>query len=302
MRWKRLLAGETGGDTRIVTLATGISVASLAADPTPLLPIARGYRAVCERYPLLALLTFHAPPLPLVFLLILVGLALIAGTRAGVTGLIDTHRFNQRLRRSALPLPLPPQLGGLDAGLGVADRLTYLGLTEPAACCYGFVRPHIAITAGLVAKLDDEELVAVLAHERYHLRRRDPMRYLLLHALTAAAFMFPAAPAIRRRLEARIELAADRAALVVAPRGALAGALLTVIAAPRAPVPGVAGLTATEARIAQLSGSALMPEIPTRVVMASLGLAITIVLTTIDLAASADLFKMVCALCTGRAS
>lgn len=300
MKWRNCLLARWQRDrTLALTLAIGLVVALLVIDPAPLVPLAHAYRALCERYPLLALLTFHAPPLPLVLLLLLAGIALIAGTWAGLTGLMRTHRFNQRVRQSALPLP--PHLACIGVDLGIADRLTYLGWVSPAACCYGFVRPRIAVTAGLLARLDDEELASVLAHERQHLHRRDPMRYLLLHALSAAAFMFPVVRALRERQEARIELAADRAALAVAPRGALAGALLTVLDVSPVPVPGAAWLTATEARIAQLSGQALMPEIPARLVMASVGLAAVIVVAAIDLAASADLVEMVCAFCTGSA-
>lgn len=296
MRLRRFLPRLQHGRGWVSALGTALIVAFLAVDPTPLLPIAQAYRALCERYPLLTLLTLHAPPLPFVLLLILAGIALFAGTWAGLTGLIDTHRFNERVRRNALPLP--PHLARVGADLGISDQLSYLGWGAPAACCYGLIQPRIALTAGLIAQLDDEELVAVLAHERQHLRRRDPVRYLVLHALTAAAFMFPVAPALRRRQEARIELAADRAALAVAPRGALAGALLAVVDVSPLHVPGAAWLTATETRIAHLSGRSLMPEIPARLVLSSFGLAAIVVLSTINLAASAELVEMVCKFCT----
>ena len=276
-------------------LAVGSTVVLLAATPAPLLPIARGYAALCERYPTLALVTNHAPPLPLALLLGLAALSLLAGGRAGAVGLLATLRFDRRLRRCAGPVP--PRLARLGGALAIATRLTSLAAPEPMACCYGFLRPRVAVTAGLFERLDDAELAAVLGHERQHLRRCDPLRYLLLDALTAAAFMFPAAPALRRRCEARIELAADRAALAIAPRGALAGALLAVLASPRAAAPGVAGLSATEARIAQLAGRPALPPIPARAVAASLGVAAVVVLATVDLAASADLVRMVCPLC-----
>lgn len=278
---------------------TGLVVALVAVNPTPLLPLARGYRALCEQYPPLALLTFHAPPLPLALLLSLFGLALIAGVWAGSTRLIRTVRFNRRLQHGGRALP--PQLARIGSNLGIADQLTYLEWAEPAACCYGFIQPRVAVTAGLVTRLDDEELIAVLAHERRHLRRRDPLRLLAVHALTATAFMFPVAPSLRRRLETWIELDADRAAWTVASRGALAGALLVVLTGPQVPVPGAVGLTATEARIAQLSGRALVPEISTRSVVASLSLAAVILLTTVDLTLAPDLVRMRCPLCPGVA-
>ncbi len=278
-----------------VSAVTGLVVLLLAAVPALLVPVARGYQAVCAEYPPLAQLTNHLPPLPLALLLILAALALGNGARAGTVQLISTLRFNRTLRRQAAPLPL--RLSAAGAALGLSNRLTYLEHALPAAFCYGLLRPQVAVTAGLLDRLDDEALAAVLAHERQHLRRRDPARYLAIHVLTAAAFMFPLAPALRQRLEARIELGADRAALAVAPRGALATALLAMLATPPMRVPGAAALTATEARIAQLAGRPVLPTIPAPAWVASLALAAIIAVATIDLAASADLVKMVCALC-----
>lgn len=299
IRRHKLLASWRCHRTLAPAVVIGLAVALLAIYPAPLLPLARIYRALCEQYPLLALLTFHAPPVFLALLLSFAGLGIFVGIWTGVVALLQTHRFNQCLRRSETTVPRRTMRVAND--LGIADRISYLAWAQPAACCYGFVRPRIAVTAGLVTQLDDEELAAVLAHERQHLRRRDPSRYLLLHALNAVAFMFPVVSALRRRQEARIELAADRAALAVAPRGALAGALLAVLNAPRIPVPGVAELTATEARIAQLSGHSVLPEIPARLVITSAALAAIVMLGATHLAVSARLVEMVCEYCTGTA-
>ena len=57
----------------------------------------------------------------------------------------------------------------------------------------------------------------MLLHERHHLRRRDPLRYLVLHALSAGLFMLPLALVLQRWAETRMELAADRAALAASP-------------------------------------------------------------------------------------
>jgi len=268
-----------------------------AAFPALLVPIARGYQAVCAQYPPIAQLTIHAPPLPLSLLLILAALSLGNGAWAASDRLVGAVRFNRRVRRQAAPLPPRLSVGG--ETLGLSARLTFLDQSHPAAFCYGVVRPRVAVTAGLLDRLDDEALTAVLAHERQHLRRRDPARYLAIHALTTAAFMFPLAPALRQRLEARIELGADRAALAVAPRGALAAALLAIIAAPPVRAPGAVGLTATEARIAQLAGRPVLPAIPVLALAASLGLAAVIAVAVVDLATSAHLVRMVCALCPG---
>ncbi|MGH2618936.1 MAG: M56 family metallopeptidase [Thermomicrobiales bacterium] len=279
-----------------IAFATAGAVGLLAAVPTPLLPIAERYRDLCAQFPVLAQLTYHLPPLPFALLFSLAGLAIVNGVAVATRLLVRTLRVNRRLER--MSDPLPPRLVHAARSLGLEDRLTYLNVPGMLACCYGLVRPRVAVTADLLARLDDQELLAILAHERHHLRHRDPARYLALHALAAAAFMFPVASVLRHRLETRVELAADRAALAVTSRGALAGALLSALSGPRAPVVGAAGLSATAARIAHLAGSPVLPAIPARCVVASLGVLAVIVLALVDLAASAELVQMICPHCS----
>lgn len=64
-------------------IVLGLAVSVLAIEPAPLLPAARAYAALCERYPVLALATQHAPALPLALILSLAGCAFVAGGRPG---------------------------------------------------------------------------------------------------------------------------------------------------------------------------------------------------------------------------
>ena len=296
MRHGRLPVRRSWDRSWVAAFAVAAAVGLFAALPGLLVPLARGFQDVCARYPILAILTRHLPPLPAVLLLALAGSVVAGGALAAASTAIRSWRFNRRLDRQARPVPA--RLTRAAARLGLVGRLTYLADRRATAFCYGFGRPRIAVTAGLVDRLDDEELAAVLAHERHHLRRRDPVRYLALRALTAASFMFPIAPALRRRLETRIELAADRAALAVAPRGALAGALLVVLRGGEPAPVGAAGLTATEARIAHLGGNSELPPIPLGATAASLGLLVLIGAAVADLTTSAQLVAMVCRVCS----
>lgn len=279
----------------IMAAATSATVGLLALVPAPLVPLAEGYRDLCARFPVLARLTNHLPPLPVALLFGLAALGLVNGVAVATTLLVQASRLSRHLDRDAGPLP--PRLARAGCRLGLEGRLIYLDVPWLLACCYGFLRPRVAVTAGLLTRLDDQELLAVLAHERHHLRRRDPARYLAIHALTAAAFMFPVAPPLRRRLETRVELAADRAALAVSSRGALAGALLTALASPAAMIVAAAGLSATEARIAHLSGRPVLPPVPIRAVVVSAVVLAVVVLAVADLATSTHLVRMVCPLC-----
>lgn len=64
----------------------------------------------------------------------------------------------------------------------------YRVLGSPAllAWCTGFFRGRIYLSSGLLAALDEEQLKAVLAHERAHARRFDNLRRWVVHIVTAA--------------------------------------------------------------------------------------------------------------------
>jgi peptidase M48-like protein len=99
----------------------------------------------------------------------------------------------------------------------------------PQAFCAGLLRPRIYLSTATVRGLEPDELEAVLAHERHHRLRRDPLRVALARALADAFFFLP----VLRRLgvghSALAELAADDAAVRGVRGGAatLASALLS---------------------------------------------------------------------------
>lgn len=275
------------------TLVTGSAVVLVTVVPAPLVLLARAVAAFCDRYPLFAPTLGRLPPLPLALVLALAAGGFLAAVGVGGAGLLATLRCDRTLRGTAVAPP--DRVAGVAAALGLASRLTYVASPEPMACCYDLLRPRIAVTAGLVDRLDDEEVVAVLGHEREHLRRRDPLRSLLL-AVLAAAVPVPIVPALYGRWRMRAELAADRAALAVASPSALAGALLAIVAPARLPL-AVAGLTPTEARVAHLAGRPVVPLIPAGAAVASLGLAAGIGFAMVDLAAWSDVARAACPLC-----
>jgi Zn-dependent protease with chaperone function len=267
----------------------------LAVFPAPLMPIAWLYHALCVPIPALAVLGRLMPPLSLslgvVLVVVIVGASLITGVRE----LLATHKVAHVIAH--LSTPLPQRLGNVARALAIEERLTYLPTPAPAALCYGVVSPRIAITAGLLHRLDDEELRAVLLHERHHLTRHDPLRYLALRALSAGLFMVPLTSTLRRWAETRMELAADRAALAVVPRGALAGALVAALSAPTLLPAGLASLSATEARIAHLAGRSERLPIPYLATLVTLALLAGLGLALAWLARPEQVWELLCALC-----
>ena len=186
----------------------------------------------------------------------------------------------RRLVRSARR-PLPPAVWSAATALGLAGRVDLVRAGEPFAVTYGLARPRILISDDLARALSPAELLAVLAHERYHLLHRDPARLLAGRLLAAYGCYLPAARWLAGRMALRRELAADRAAAGRAGRGALAAALLKLASMP--PCPAVAAASpagdpagSLEARVAQLEHGhpPQSPLGPARLLASSGGLAV----------------------------
>jgi len=172
-----------------------------------------------------------------------------------------TRIFVQSIQRRLLT-PLP---SGLAAAARAADLTGKIDLVDsplPFAFTYGFVRPRVILSTGLLRHLDLTELSAVLGHERVHVTRRDPLRALLGHGLTTMLFWLPLARALTTHLQVAGEVEAD-AVVTRRPDGRVALARALSKLAMLSPEKGVgwayaiSGLTATERRIdALLEGRA----------------------------------------------
>jgi len=129
-------------------------------------------------------------------------------------------RAVRRMQRT--PAPSPLAVGAAHAG---ASRVECVTVEAPVAFCHGGLRPSILVSAGLLNQLSPDELVAVLAHEQHHVRRRDPLRRAMQQAMAEVLFWLPVIDWWADRRREASELAADRAAIRYAGRSPLAGAL-----------------------------------------------------------------------------
>ena len=158
--------------------------------------------------------------------------------------------------------------------LAVVDSLEIEGTTvlllddeTPQAFCAQLLRPRIYLSTGALVALEDEELRAVLAHERHHQRRRDPLRLLVASALGDALFFLPVLRRLRKRYAELAEIAADDAAIAATGnRSVFASALLTF--GERAD-PGVVVGIAPE-RVDHLLGARARWELPVSLVIGAL--------------------------------
>lgn len=189
----------------------------------------------------------------LVILLALCGISLGLGT------LFRQLAATAALIRSlvARKVALPASVVAASEGLALEGRIDVVMDDRPFSFCYWFLRPRICLSTALVARLDRDELRAVLHHERYHLRHRDPLRLVVARYFAAGLYVVPVVDELLSFHTLQKEIEADQDA-VRASGGvsALASALYKLL--PDADdvslgllVP-VSSLSVTEARIDQL--------------------------------------------------
>ena len=123
----------------------------------------------------------------LVLLLAVCGISL--GLVALFRQLVATAMLIRRLvaEKIALPSILLVAADGLD----LDGRIDVVTDERPFSFCYWFLRPRICLSTALVERLDSDELRAVLYHERYHLRQRDPLRQIVARYFAAGLYVVP---------------------------------------------------------------------------------------------------------------
>jgi Zn-dependent protease with chaperone function len=192
--------------------------------------------------------------LPALLFIVLVGFGLALGVRSIGRQILASRRLARRIQ--GLVLGLPDELALMATEVGLSGRVVLLDAPERFSFAYGVLTPFVAVSRGLLQGVSDDELRAVLEHERYHVCNLDPLKILLVQALSATFFFLPALESLRARYLAGRELAADRWAVRACGRRPLAGALLKVVRGPEwSELEGVAaigGPDLLDVRVAQL--------------------------------------------------
>lgn len=176
-----------------------------------------------------------SPEVAEILLLGLLGLLPVASL-LGLSSFVRHWWATRRLVRSQatgrLHL-LPQRVACLSDRLGLTGRVDVVRAALPYSFCYGLLQPRICLSTSLVHLLTDVELEAVLLHERYHLKSRDPLKVLLARVLGRAFFFLPVVAELGRHYIVVKELAADRAVIGEQGQGRwLASALFKLITIP----------------------------------------------------------------------
>jgi len=173
----------------------------------------------------------------------------------GALAAVSAHtRAGRRLRAATFSRnsDLPPRLRALASRAGVR-RLRVIEADGPQAFTFGYLKPTVCVSRGLAARLTDDELEAVLRHEAEHVRRRDPLRVLVITAISRALVFAPLARRLADSFHVAKEIDADRAVIrEMGGRRALVSALLAAALAETSAAVGFADTLL--ARIAWLEG------------------------------------------------
>jgi hypothetical protein len=144
----------------------------------------------------------------------------LLGAAVAATAIVAAVRELRAARR------LDACLARASAAIALAADAIVVEGRRPQAFCAGLLRPRVYITTGALERLDEAALAAVLAHERHHARRRDPLRLASGRVLSKALFFLPWLRALAERERALAELSADDSATIGGDRSALARAML----------------------------------------------------------------------------
>jgi Zn-dependent protease with chaperone function len=157
----------------------------------------------------------------------LAAVVLLALAALGAAVLIVTVRAAWRQVRGHRRLirALPPA-----GSLAEHPSVVVVDVASPLAFCAGWLRPRVYVSTGVLGRLSDGELCAVLAHEQHHGALRDPLRIAVSRVLCQALFFLPVLRPLHDRYADVAELRADAAALEATDGAAapLASAMLAV--------------------------------------------------------------------------
>src|ERR1700758_5587779 len=133
-------------------------------------------------------------------------------------------------------------------------HLRILDVSEPIAYCLPGVRSRVVVSKGALNTLDDEEMTALLGHERAHLRARHDLVLEMFIAVHAAFPRFVRSASALDAVRLLVEMLADDAAVRSAGPTPLARALVACATGPTPSGAMAAGGPTTVIRVRRLGG------------------------------------------------
>lgn len=219
------------------TLAAWLALILSASGWTPLLALVV---TMCRRTLNEALA--HGAELGRLSLLLPLGLGLCLGTIEGARLILATGRLVGALGQARRPPT--PRLRRLAARCGLTPAVVLVRADRPLVFTQGLFHVRIWLSTGLLRRLNDAELEAVLRHEGHHCQAHDPLKVFAVRYLSRVLFFVPVARDLGDAYGLAKEVAADaQAAQAMGDARPLASALRKLLAQPNvsAPVAAMVG-------------------------------------------------------------
>jgi Zn-dependent protease with chaperone function len=166
-------------------------------------------------------------------------------------------------------------------GKSQGTHLRILDVAQPLAYCLPGVRSRVVVSEGALSTLADNEMAAILTHERAHLRARHDLVLEMFTAVHAAFPRFVRSAHALHAVRLLIELLADDAAVRAAGPTPLARALVACASGHTPSGALAAGGPTTVLRVRRLGGR---PNSRALAATAYLGAAAVLVVPTVALA------------------
>src|SRR3989338_1075054 len=189
-------------------------------------------------------ISFGLPPLVGNFIFIFLSLLILHTAVKLLISFFKIYRFSRTLS---------PLITGnkrtrkLIKELGLENKVMTLPKNAPTAFCFGFLKPRIFITTGIIRLVSLKELAVILRHEKYHLENKDTATLLLADLAQSLFPFFPLVSDLIGNYRLDRELEADRQAIRQKnDQYCLSDVLKKLITYKPAPLPAVARLNAYE--------------------------------------------------------
>ncbi len=150
----------------------------------------------------------HSLPSLLVLILLLV---VAIGFSLLLAKLIKTRLFIKRILRNKINTP--EKVYKIACRLNIEKNLDVVYDRLFSSFCYGFIKPRICLSFNLIQSLSGKELTAVLIHESYHLKHKDPLKIILSEVAASMFFFVPTLKDFYRHYALSKEVAADQLAI-----------------------------------------------------------------------------------------
>lgn len=105
-------------------------------------------------------------------------------------------------------------------------QVSIVDQVEPIVFTFGFRKPQILISTGMLTIVSEEELIAILEHERWHCLQRDPWKGFVASTIANSFFFLPVIQKLRELYFLEKEILADQFAIQKSSKKVLVSALI----------------------------------------------------------------------------